>query len=234
MQEADRKLLSAGVVAVVVVALELAWLLAVGPAIHCAATDVRGSNLLDWITSAAFWTAIFTFTLTVSTAFLWWTTQRTLRHAEVESSFVRRPKLRVRNFTVSTLNPGPGGLVIHFEVANVGNGTAMLSAYNCVFAALHPRDDWPLEPMRAHHETERRNATRLAPGASGELFQEGPAFTEEIINRIGAGQVTFTVYGYVRYIDSNKIERKTSFARRYESDTKRFRRSSEPDYEYED
>jgi len=79
MIEPDRKLAWSGLFVLIVIAIELALFLIVGPANHGSdsGTDQKANYWVwEWLTSAAFWTAAFTGALTVSTYFLWRATRR--------------------------------------------------------------------------------------------------------------------------------------------------------------
>jgi hypothetical protein len=88
MQENDRKLAWCGIFIIAVIALELAWFLFVGPTLGSPACDtekvLHNCSEPFWM-SPEFWTAAFTFTLTVSTVGLWLQTKRLAEGADDQS-----------------------------------------------------------------------------------------------------------------------------------------------------
>lgn len=91
MQPEDRKLVWAVTVVCAVVSVELAWFLFIGPAKGSPACGTSNTPQCDlpWWDSAAFWTAAFTFFLTVSTGLLWWQTRRLAEGAETQAKDIK-------------------------------------------------------------------------------------------------------------------------------------------------
>jgi hypothetical protein len=137
MQKADRKLAWSAVLVLAVIAFEFAWFLFVGPVEH---GSVQGASNtpqghLPWWDSAAFWTACFTFFLTISTGLLWWQTKRLAKGAEEQARITKDDFVAShRPWIAVEVKPGENGLhyddggtlFVHLDTIchNVGNSPA--------------------------------------------------------------------------------------------------------------
>jgi hypothetical protein len=106
VQEQDRKLAWSSLFVLAVVAAEIAWFLFVGPTHYNpsnAADQKAYDGIWESLSSAAFWTALFTGALTASTIFLWWTTRATLTHAQESTERQLRPYVAIKITNCSKL-----------------------------------------------------------------------------------------------------------------------------------
>lgn len=63
-----------------------------------------------------------------------------------------RPRIRVRQFVLSTANPGRAGFVIRFDIANVGDTSATVQSQSVAF--VHGWSGRPqMPPQRTDHLT---------------------------------------------------------------------------------
>ena len=130
---ADRKLAWSGIAVLVVIAVELAWFLSAGPAFqHNDNLNNSQPNFLEWAFSAAFWTAVFTGALTVSTMFLWISTRQSARIAERALTEHERPWI-FRDFVTVTWRHRPevpmNDWMISLRWKNFGRAPATLMEF---------------------------------------------------------------------------------------------------------
>ncbi|MGA7713170.1 MAG: hypothetical protein WCA81_14795 [Rhizomicrobium sp.] len=212
------------------------------------ATTYKKAN--DWIgdclTSAAFWTAIFTGILTWSTIGLWRQTERLAEGAKDQSDKMResidlardeftsthRPRFKVRKITFSQLTTG-FPISGHCDVANVGDMPGELIEYCVEVVCGTPGERyeyWIPKPKDI-----RQFNTPLAVGQSGTIwFTNRTDLIQPINDGIQNRSMAVYVFGYVGYIDAAKLRRNTGFLRCYDASFARFRTINDPDYEYED
>ncbi len=116
MQDADRKLLWSAVLVMAVIALELAWVLFVGPANQSAhqAAQQAGDQYAPWWQYSGTWIAFFTLVLTVSTALLWWQTRGLAKVGRDQTDAEFRPWVQLLDISL-----GYDGLVLDRNGINV-------------------------------------------------------------------------------------------------------------------
>jgi len=131
MPEQDRKVLWSIFVVLATIAIELAWLIFIGPAKYGTGSAIQHASDQNSVWgSAAFWTAIFTALLTLSTSLLWWTTLRSTRLTERAFSDLERPYIYVFGVTNLTGTRTETNIAdycgVSYVVANFGKTPAMI------------------------------------------------------------------------------------------------------------
>ncbi|MFL6758560.1 hypothetical protein [Sphingomonas sp.] len=196
--------------------------------------------------------AIYTLVLAVATIALWlvtWgmlrTTKRSVDLSRSEFNATHRPRLHVRNIVVKdssgpfqheAFNFSPGERINgQFYVSNIGSGEARVVESHCEVL-------WGLKdglPMQRPYEGKNGNnpvpRTAIPSGSSVfGLFSSEEPFTALHWDENGRSNVY--VMGWVEYIDTSNVRRRTAFCRRYvERDgSRRFYPVDDPDYEHEE
>jgi len=247
MQEADRKAVWALVFALVVIAIEFAWFLLVGPAHNGAdaAAQQTGQDNPPWWDSAAAWTAIFTCVLTASTIGLWLQTRRLAEGADDQASKMReslelaqreydathRPRIKLRNISYPPIRQNVP-VTFRVTIANAGDNDATI--VSVAIGVNRSSDDGIFAvPLSPPHDAKN---IALKGGQLHTFYRDA---VEESDSSTWGGVLadvdTLTVYGEITYSDKNNIIRRTAFGRTWDSDLRAFRRSKTyADFEYED
>ena len=198
MQVADRKLLWALTFTIAVVALEIAFLLFVGP-----------TAILPWQWGAAGWTACFTFFLTVSTGLLWWHTRKLAMDGERQLGITQRAYLAVDPDGVRSVLTPAGNIIGRIVIRNSGHLPARNVRWliNHCFSQDRRLADFPVD--RAKLE----GCNVVSPG--NEMIQGGELFPIE--TKYGpTGDIYVYVWGIVVYNDGLSEEKRfTRFCHRY-------------------
>lgn len=184
--------------------------------------------------SAAFWTAIFTGTLTVSTVLLWIATEQLARRAEEQAKDTKaivaaakksadaamgveipRPilmRIRSKNPHADPKNwLGESTLTAIFQ--NHGRTTGVITE-TCLSSFVGT--ELPHEPVYASDMIRRTPYTSLmAPGKSYQFVRQLP-LTEDSVRAILSGDEYLWVYGYVKFRDFLNIEWQSGFCRVFE------------------
>lgn len=203
MQDADRKLLWAGVGVGATIAVEILF------------SFVNR----EWLDSAAFWTAAFTGLLTLSTALLWFVTERTLRHARSDYVASHRPHVRVRRIDHVVMTVGQP-IAAQIEAANIGPTEARIRQIGIDLFFRSPAN--PAGAQFGASPTDV-NVEPIPPGKSGSVsVRSSQPITQAQIQTFQAGQVELCALGIINYEDRNGAGRSTSFFRIYRAAGARF------------
>jgi hypothetical protein len=203
MQRNDRLLAWGALAIFATIALELAWLILVGSAhgsAHCSIGDTPQCDL-PWWDSAAFWTAAFTFCLTVSTVLLWLSTRDSVDVAkramtELEQAYV---------FFDDARRDTPNTYVITFANHGKTPGIAISRRLACEYSEQLPK----LSDAPEHH------FPRGAIIGTDEPWPRGRVdVTEGMLGQARYGQGRIYLFGELRYSDIFGKKHRTWFCRR--------------------
>ena len=169
--------------------------------------------------SAAFWTAAFTGLLTLSTALLWFVTERTLGHARSDYAASHRPHLRVRRIDRVVLTAGQP-ITATIEAANIGPTEANIRQ---IGADLFFRS--PANPAGAQFGAVPNDVSvdPIPAGMSAAIsIRSSNSPTAADIQAFQSGQTELCAIGILNYQDRNGAGRSTSFFRIYRTIGARF------------
>jgi hypothetical protein len=195
--------------------------------------------------SVAFWIALFTLALTVSTILLWRETRRLAERADdqarkMEQSIelarkeflaTHRPKIAVRRVEPIFASGEP--LEIRFGVINKGESVARSIRWKAAtyllnnIGAIH---GIPSLPGKAHSYDQSLD---VGQGQTFSVKEAVPFHGPDMIS-IENGERILHVLGYVQYKDDTGTDRVTGFFRYYDPSQRRFHAVNDPDYEYRD
>jgi hypothetical protein len=180
-------------------------------------------------------TAIATIFIALFTFTLWWSTMKMMRAtkdavdlARQEFTATHRPKIIVHGMEVKL--PGDERRHVHFRYVNAGDTDAFITS-------IVSRILWTAKSMvPADIEFSRHDVIKepiLVPsGKNGfAITPDGVDFVTLVRSGRGGHDTAFCV-GVVVYRDTNDIERRTGFCRRYDSERERWLKVEDEDYEY--
>jgi hypothetical protein len=172
-------------------------------------------------------TAISTLFIALFTLTLWVSTTGTLKLAREEFNSAHRPKLRVRR-----IEPFLSPWIVRYEVTNVGDTPAMITRHDIVLF-VKPSDDEAKKTIIPVC----MECRRMAPGQYL-ICETKLAIADDdeyaLIWNQATDNGTLNISGVIVYADALGILRRTKFLRTYDGKTGRFRKSDDPEDEYED
>ena len=160
-------------------------------------------------------TAVATTLIAIFTITLWWSTRRLWEAGEKQFAATHRPRLKVRYIKLAIHS---SGTFIQYMVVNTGVSAAIIKRHTLV--VLHKksaRRPCQLECFRLTGGEDRVIEFDLA-----NTFDD----TFEVL--------TLKVRGTIEYEDGIGTKRRTGFAGTYDSNLDWFRRSTDPEEEYDD
>ena len=194
----------------------------------------------------------YTLVLAIATIGLWYFTWRMARAtrdaamlARDEFNATHRPQLRVRNVVVKGARQGHGSFPLdafhpgfplsgQFYVANVGSGPAEIVESHC--DVLWGLDRLPMErPYEGENGNNPLGKITIPAGASCPAqFLSSENFPGLKFDAFDRSEVY--VMGWIEYLDSQHVRRRTAFCRRYwgREGNFRFYAVDDPDYEHEE
>jgi hypothetical protein len=176
---------------------------------------------------ATIFIALFTLTLWLSTSGLLKATRETIDLARAEFISTHRPRLRIRSVARSTTNPADF-IGISFAVVNVGDSDANLLGSQVMV------DFFPEKPPIDSGGTDVVQPRKFLPGASDSYVATSHHRKWLILqSEYNASRYLF-VYGQIVYRNDLGTTYTTSFCRIWNLASNRFKRTDDPDYEYED
>jgi hypothetical protein len=207
-----------------------------------------------------FITAISTFIIALFTGTLWWSTRGLLRvtnealhFTNMEFTSTHRPALRLKHIWLAT----PDGtqffghiqagtpITVSLDIVNIGNAAATLAFANFVTVIIAEDERLPQRPPYNEPGITQfaLGNSRLEIGiTSTHAVSDRRVLTTEEIARIRHGEVRLYFIGTVAYLDDVRRPRQIAFCRYLKfdrrparpTDTGRFEKIEDPDYEYQD
>jgi hypothetical protein len=181
------------------------------------------NGALSFIESVATWldshangmTALATGVIAAFTFTLWLSTHRLWKAEERQFAATNRPKLKVRYIKLALRNSGS---FIEYLIVNVGVSSAMIKSHTITI--LHKKSD------RKVHQVE---CFALVGGEQKTVeFNLANSFDDTF------DVLTLRLRGRIEYEDGIGTRRRTGFAGAYDNNLDLFRRSQDPEEEYED
>ena len=170
--------------------------------------------------------ALFTFILIVVGAWQGIQLKNTVDLSRAEFISSHRPRLRIRSVDRSTSNP-TDFIGVKFAVVNVGDTEARLLGSRVVV------DFFPEKPPIDLNGTDVVEPRRFLPGASDSYVVTSSRKWLPLQSEYNAARYLF-VHGQVVYRNDLGTTYTTSFCRIWNVAANRFKRTDDPDYEYED
>ena len=180
-----------------------------------------------------FWIAAFTAVLAISTILLWRSTrnaalagERQLEIIKTEFISTHRPRLRIRSIDRTTSSP-TDYIGVKFAVVNVGDTEVHLLGSWVVV------DFFPEKPPIDFNGLDVVEPRRFLPGASDSYAVTSNRKWLILQSEYNAARHLF-VHGQIVYRNDLGTTYTTSFCRIWNVAANRFKRTDDPDYEYED
>ena len=196
-------------------------------------TVERLHTVFDWMFDPVNLTAVATFVIaafTIILAVVGYCQARLIRKsidlARAEFISSHRPRLRVRSIDRSTSNP-VDYIGVQFAVVNVGDTEAHLLGSRVVV------DFFPEKPPIDFTGTDAVEPRRFLPGASDSYAVTSSRKWLILQSEYNAARHLF-VHGQIVYRNDLGTTYTTSFCRIWNVAANRFKRTDDPDYEYED
>lgn len=190
------------------------------------------AKLTDWLLAVlTFFLALFTYQLWKSTEKLWASTKATVELAREEFTATHRPRIVIYEMQTHSGDGSTADGRVHFRYVNVGDTDAFVTSISSVIL-------WTDKGLvRAGVEPRSHNVIRrpihVPSGNNGYAISIDDVDTIKLIQSGRNGHDTAYCVGVVVYRDTNDIERRTGFCRRYDSERERWLKVEDPDYEYE-
>jgi len=144
----------------------------------------------------------------------------------------QRPKLRVRGVVLYDLGQNRP-TYLSYWIFNVGDSTAHVTEQNSSFRVTEGTviKDFPSYKGNSIDHTE--TPIRAGEGTVFHVTRETSAYPDDG-TAVREGKRFLFFFGYVVYRDDNGVQRRTSFMRRYDAETRRFEIVNDANLEYED
>jgi hypothetical protein len=189
--------------------------------------------ILDWIRDPNNLTAISTLAIAVFTIVLAWVgyyqarlIRKSINLARSEFISSHRPRLRIRSVDRSTSNP-TDYIAVRFAVVNVGDTEAHLLGSRVVI------DFFPEKPPIDFDGMNVVEPRKFLPGASDSYVATSRRKWLSLQSEYNATRYLF-IHGQIVYRNDLGTTYTTSFCRIWNVAANRFKRTDDPDYEYED
>jgi hypothetical protein len=207
------------------------------------ADEKTNSDLWTWIFSLLTIAALFgQLAVFIAQAyFLWGTVEATAAAANAavdatdlarqEFIATHRPRIIVYGMEVQLLGDTETQRKVHFRYVNAGDTDAFVTS-------IHSRVLWHSKDMieggtELHRHDVIKEPVFVPSGNNGLAITPDGIDYINLVRSGRAGHDTAYCVGVVVYRDTNSIERRTGFCRRYDSERERWLKVADADYEYE-